>query len=261
MSSRLDININNGKISLFSSTTGRPGSKTKKGSCCCRSFTIGSQSLNRGSLINFINGQISTIFSESEKKKYLLKKGWFFGCLGSSSNQNIRETLKFLLDRSLTTPIRKLDQSSVKHQDSIRLLEKHAGKEIRVPVGKSFAIQLWHSDSTGYNPWCISQIPSFITPIASQCIDRGHYSPDICGDGDDYEFTFEPNEPGKGNIVMQLPWSYDAGQTIEKIFTIIADTNDTTFASSGQREAAKLLSKELEMTLLDHSEIDILGLE
>src|SRR5579862_993662 len=95
----------------------------------------------------------------------------------------------------------------------------HDGKEIRASVGKPFSIGLWHSASTGHKPWKISQMPSFIKSV-DQYINFIDHPPGTCGGGDDYVFVFEPKEPGRGDIVMQLPDSPSG--TVEKTFTIIA---------------------------------------
>lgn len=110
-----------------------------------------------------------------------------------------------------------------KHQGSIHLLEEQADKEIRMPVGKSFSIELSHSFTTGHFPWEISQLPSFINQ-SEQHVYHRTYPRGICGGGNDHVFVFETKEPGRGNIVMQLPDLNRAGhRTVERIFTIIAE--------------------------------------
>jgi hypothetical protein len=109
-------------------------------------------------------------------------------------------------------------------QDILRLSGKHAGKEIQVPAGKPFSIELFYSITTGHRPWKISQIPSFINHL-DHYIDYRNNPPDICGGGDDYVFVFEPKKPGRGDIVMQLPdlgGNPDPSYTVEERFTIVA---------------------------------------
>lgn len=210
MNCRFDIRINKGTVALTPSSSKGRGidGKIKRGFCSCRSYTIESQLLNKGSLINYINGQISSACSESEKKKYLLKKGWFFGCFGSSK-QKIDEALKFLKDRSYPLP-------------NICPPEGNTSQEIQVPVGKSFSIKLWHSPTTGHQPWEIAQLPSFIKYL-DKSIKFQDLPPDVCGGGADYRFIFEPKKAGRGDIIMRLPCSFDASRTVEKKFTLVAD--------------------------------------
>lgn len=119
---------------------------------------------------------------------------------------------------SLPTPLKTAPKIN---QSNIRLLKDDAGKEIRVPVGKSFSIELWHSPSTGHHSWKIFQIPSFINQLDQHVSDQNQ-SPGFDGGGNDYVFVFEPKVSGRGDIVMQLPCSFDASRTEEKKFTIIA---------------------------------------
>lgn len=110
----------------------------------------------------------------------------------------------------------------------LHLLEEDAGKEIRVPVGKAFSISLFRTPSSGHQRWEISQMPSFIHPLAKYIKDR-EYTSDfgngryLVGNGDDYVFVFEPKESGRGTIVMKLPCSFDATRTVKQMFTMIAE--------------------------------------
>lgn len=120
-------------------------------------------------------------------------------------------------------PTPPLKTTSKTNQCNIRLLEGDTGKEIRVPVGKPFSIELWHSVTTGHNPWKISQIPSFINYL-DQCINYLNHPPGTCGGGNDYVFIFEPKSAGRGDIVMQLPClGLDDSRNVEKKFTFIAE--------------------------------------
>lgn len=64
----------------------------KEASWFQRKIKFGDVSLNRGSLIDFINKNSAP----TEKK---LKKGWFFGLIGGSDNSKIRTRLKAIFDR------------------------------------------------------------------------------------------------------------------------------------------------------------------
>ena len=108
------------------------------------------------------------------------------------------------------------------NKGNVQLLEEDANKEIRVPIGKPFSIELWHSPTTGHSSWKISQVPSFINQVASYVNDQDH-PPDFCGGGDNYGFVFEPKEPGMGSIIMKLPCSFDESRAVEKTFTITAE--------------------------------------
>lgn len=106
------------------------------------------------------------------------------------------------------------------NKGNIRLLEKDANKEIRVPIGNPFSIELFYSPSTGHHSWEISQIPSFIN-LVDKYVNYQDHDPDCCGDGDDYGFVFEPKTSGTGSIIMKMP-CFDERRTVEKTFTIIA---------------------------------------
>ncbi len=153
--------------------------------------------------------------SKSEFRAHIWQAGWFarFAVFGSIAGV-------------LSPDIMKLCSSIYIEQcqsNKIPVLKKSAGREIPVPVGKPFAIELWHSPSTGHSPWEISKIPSFITP-SSQYRKLRHYWGKFPppGNGDDYGFVFEPKEAGKGTIVMRLPCDFDATIEVKETFTIVA---------------------------------------
>lgn len=100
------------------------------------------------------------------------------------------------------------------------LKEKDAGKEMRVPVGKTISITLWHSVTTGHQPWKVAQLPSFIKQLDAYTNDQYH-PPEWCGGGNDRLFIFQPQESGRGEIVMEMP-GFNATRTEVKRFTIIS---------------------------------------
>lgn len=112
--------------------------------------------------------------------------------------------------------------STIEKENMRLLLEKDANTEIRVPIGKPFSIELWHSSSTGHSSWEVSQVPSFINQVDTY-INYQDHSPGLCGGGDNYGFVFEPKAPGIGSIIMKLPCSFDKNREVEETFTIIAE--------------------------------------
>lgn len=86
----------------------------------------------------------------------------------------------------------------------IQLQESDAGKEIRVPVGESFSVELKHSYSYGHNPWEIVQLPSFVNET-DKYVNHLHPSVRIPGAANDYMYIFTPTCLGKGEIIMWMP--------------------------------------------------------
>ena len=124
---------------------------------------------------------------------------------------------------------------------NIRCLQgEHAGQEIQVPnirlrrriqdiaplqlsIGDRFSIELWHSSSTGHQPWRVAQLPSFIRELNQYIRYQDRPLVPVPGDGNDYGFIFEAKEPGRGTIVMELPCSFDATRAVETRFMIDAE--------------------------------------
>lgn len=81
---------------------GRTG-QIKKASWLSRSISINGQKLNKGSLIDFLNSQLS-----ADKQ---LKKGWFFGFFGGSSDKKVREIFNRVVKSSVkSSPLSQLKQ-------------------------------------------------------------------------------------------------------------------------------------------------------
>ena len=130
-------------------------------------------------------------------------------------------------DKIIYKRLSDISSSSVKkplgiNKGSLQLGEKDAGKEIRISIGQRFSVELWHSSSTGHEPWIVSQAPSFIDS-SDKYVNYQNHAPGLCGGGDGYGFVFESKAPGKGSITMKLPCSFDESRSVEKTFMMISE--------------------------------------
>lgn len=106
----------------------------------------------------------------------------------------------------------------------VHLRKEQSGKEISVPVGKPFAIELQWSPSTGYSRWEMSELPSFLTQQEELSGDThaNQREPDWVGGGFWAVFVIVPTKAGKGDITLKMPWPYSSGNDETHTFTINA---------------------------------------